>query len=954
MKIDVTVISALAELERLKIPYESIGHDEVRIKCPAHPDKSPSASLNIKKNLWQCYTAGCKASGDIVTLIALETKFERPVVIAELANRYQIEEVRTINPETIERDHAKVFQSGPLLDALYARGVTDEMIRNARLGFSNGRITIPIRNIRGQYINIRRYLPGAPGPQKMRNTGGYGKLAIYQVEQTQKYDTLWVCGGEIKALVAAHYLNPHGIGAISATGGEENWSKSFNESIKGKRIYVCMDIDKQGIAGAETIARMIAKDAAWVGIVKLPLDATKYKKGDINDWIGQEKATAEDLLALQAKTTEYVPTDNSTVPVVTETIETSLHEALKDKRTGVRLRIQGIVSAFFETPYVFPHVVDVFCDKSQSGCAECNVYCKKENERGGVEMTVPLSAPALAGMVEASAKIRGELLRETLGIPTCKSFTAVERKSLTVYDARVSPRLSLTDSSSGAIARYPALIVNTQVESNVPYDFEGQLLSHPRTGQAVFLFDHATEAHDSLSTFSPTDAELAELEVLAPKTWTEDAIHQKLTERYNDLACNVTRIFGRQNMHLLIDLTYHSPLLFNLEGSLVKGWVNAAVIGDSGQGKTEASMAMLQHYGLGERVVCKNASVAGLIGGLQQIGSRWFASFGVVPQQDRRLVILEEAKGITTEEIGKMTDMRSSGVAEIPKIERGKANARTRLLFLSNQRQPRPMAHYSYGIEAIVELIGSMEDVRRFDIVDIVNKRQVDASLIADSKNLKVPHLMSAELCRRAILFAWTRDVDQVRFTPEAVSRINAESVKLCDEYTDEIPLLDRGTTHLKLARLAASLAAMTYSHDSRDEILVRDCHVGYIARHLRMIYSDQATGYLDFSRAKKDAESGEHEVAIMQNIRNCKYPRDVVTGLSEARDITPEDIQTLYGVDRESSMSLLSLYVRKRCLRREGRVYRKTERFVLLLKRLMTERLPSGVESKGVTEEEF
>ena len=954
MAIDVTAINALAELERLEIKYEPAGNDEVRIICPAHPDKNPSASLNVKKNVWQCYTAGCKAKGDIISLIALTMKFERPVIIAELSNRYELEEVRTISAEAVERDHGKVFQSGPLLDALYARGVTDEMIRNARLGFSNGRITIPIRNIKGQYINVRRYLPRAPSKQKMKNTQGYGKLALYQPDQADRYDTVWICGGEIKALVVGHYLYPHGVGAISPTGGEGNWELSFNKSIKGKRVYICMDIDEAGVKAAESTARMIAKDVAWVGIVKLPLDRTRYKKGDVNDWIGQEKATVEDLLKLQAETKEYTPTDNSTVPVLTETVETTLHDALRDKRTNSRLRIQGVVSAFFETPYVLPHIVDVYCDKSQKGCAECNVYCKKENERGGVEMVVPLSAPALAGMVEATAKIRGELLRETLGIPTCPSYTAVERQSMTVYDARVSPRLSLTDSTSGAIARYPSLIVNTTVESNIPYEFEGTLLSHPRTGQAVFLFDKATEAQDSLSTFSPTDAELKELEFFSPKVWTEDSIHERLKTLYDDLTCNVTRIFGRHNMHLLFDLVYHSPLLFHLEGSLVKGWINAAVIGDSGQGKTEASSALLAHYGLGERVVCKNASVAGLVGGLQQIGSRWFASFGVIPQQDRRLVILEEAKGITTDEIGKMTDMRSSGVAEIPKIERGKANARTRLLFLSNQRQPRPMAHYSYGIEALVELIGSMEDIRRFDIADVVNKRQVDASLIAESKNITIPHKATSELCRRAILFAWTRDVDQVRFTPEAVSRINAESVRLCAEYTDEIPLLDRGTTHLKIARLAAALAARTYSHDSRDEILVRDCHVGYIVKHLRTIYSDQAMGYLDFSRTKKDAESSEHDEAITANIRNCKYPRDVVLGLSEARDITPEDIQTLYGVDRESSMMIISLYVRKRCLRREGRVYRKTERFVLLLKKLMAERLPAGVESKQGIEEEF
>ena len=37
--------------------------------CPFHADKNPSLSINIQKNLWQCF--GCGAAGDAIRFIEL-------------------------------------------------------------------------------------------------------------------------------------------------------------------------------------------------------------------------------------------------------------------------------------------------------------------------------------------------------------------------------------------------------------------------------------------------------------------------------------------------------------------------------------------------------------------------------------------------------------------------------------------------------------------------------------------------------------------------------------------------------------------------------------------------------------------------------------------------------------------------------------------------------------------
>ena len=233
---------------------------------------------------------------------------------------------------------------------------------------------------------------------------------------------------------------------------------------------------------------------------------------------------------------------------------------------------------------------------------------------------------------------------------------------------------------------------------------------------------------------------------------------------------------------------------------------------------------------------CKNATVAGLLGGLQQMGNRWFVTWGVIPTHDKRLVVLEELKGTSVEVISKLTDMRSSGVAEIPKIEKRRTHARTRLIALSNPRSDRPLSSYNFGIESIKELIGGLEDVRRFDFALLVSNTEIDAATLNKLQQYRPAgnQIFDAESCRRLILWAWTREPSQIQYGSGAYEQILSEATRLCSIFTESIPLVDRGSMRLKLARLSASLACRTFScDDTLENVIIRECHVEYISKLL-------------------------------------------------------------------------------------------------------------------------
>ena len=946
-KINILKINALAELERIGWVYEPRGDNEVALRCPVHEDSNPSVSLNTAKNHWTCHAAGCTAKGDIVSLLAYMLKTPRQVIIEDLHTRYDLVSIRTIRVDTIERHHSKIWKAGPLLTALRDRGVSDNKIREARLGYHAGRIIIPVTDTSDRTINMRRYLPGAPGNEKMKNTAGYTTMAIYQPKHL-KFDTIWICGGEIKALVAGEFLEKVGIGAISITAGEGAWDTSFTPKFKGKKVFICMDIDAGGIAASKRIASQVALSAESIKIITLPLDIKKYPKGDINDFIGREGAKLNELLKCMETAKEFAITTlvDRNIFDDSEVHEIRLVEALNADFIKKRIKCETVITAMDTTPYLVPCSINIDCvvDGGKSDiCTFCPVrLVEPDPDTSFREMKIESTNPGILDMVNAPSSMLEDAMKRSVNIPSgCKTSMVIPNSFYTVIDARLTPQLQISGDNRDHIVQSAFLVVGKEeIELNSPYVMSGRMFPHPKSQQAVLLIDIIEQGADNLTSFKPTTEELKSLKILRPSKWTVGEIEAKLNERYKDVSNNVTRIYERFSLHLIFDLTYHSVLYFEFDGRRQNGWINSLIVGDSSQGKSETSIRLMEHYGLGVKHDCKNASSAGLVGGLQQLGNnRWFVSWGVIPMHDRRLVVLEELKGASQEVVAKMTDMRSSGIAEISKIEKRRAHARTRLVMISNPRSGRPLAAYNFGVEAIKELIGSQEDIRRFDIANIPAASQInpeDLNRLSSSRD-SVKHRFTEDICKRCILWAWTRTFDQIRFEKGAEKLCLKLSTDLCLEFSESMPLCDKGTMRYKLARLAVSLAAMTFSTMQEDEevILVRECHISYMADKLKHEYSLPEFGYADYSKAQIFSNSILDPKEVKTRLLSTKYPRDLITQLIHTDEISLTDIQDWCEIERDIATSLLSMLVRKHALYRVKRWYVKTSEFIKLLKEI-------------------
>lgn len=905
---------------------------EIRVSCPFHDDgASPSGSFNVDKKKYRCFS--CGAEGDAFKLFAQMTKCTYNMAVEYAARQLGVPSKTAIAPKLVEEYHQNLRVNASMLEELLRRrGLNAQSVDRWRLGWDvkKQRLTIPIREQSGAVVNLRQYDLLKVHDEKMKfvNLKGRGELRLYPMEAFEQ-DHIVLTEGELKMMVNCQA----GFNTMTATGGASGWKDEWDRLFENKTVYLVYDIDDTGRAQAQSVARRLVKYARSVHIIHLPLDRAKHPKGDLCDYYVKEKYTPQDFYNLMIGTPAWSPTAEN--PGMRDDLEyeVALGQASKAQYYLHKINAEVVVSAKDTVPYIAPKETRVNCGRDLEICAGCPVFANPEETL----YEVAADDPDLLRLVDVSSRNQEKELRELVGIPQqCGSSELVVISSHNLEEIRLVPQLNTSQHAptGGEQTVVKAYNVGHGIETNAGYGVKARIAVIPRTQHATMLIYEAEPNVDNLSSFKPDEKELKELEIFRPRDDSFDALNDKIDDIYSDHTHNVHRIKQRPEMQLTMDLVWHSALYVTLEDEPQKGWVEALVIGDSGQGKSEMMKRLMTHYGLGEKVDMKSASIAGLKGGLQETNGHWWVTWGTIVLNDRGLVALEEAEGATEQVLQALTDMRSSGLAEITKIERRRAWARTRQLWLSNPRSARSIETYNFGIEAIKELLGSLQDVRRFDLAMVVASNEVPRQVINSPTTRKVKHVYTSDLCRRLILWAWSRTPSQVHFTTEAKQACYDNALAMSKKYSSSIPLVEPADQRLKLARLATSLAARTFSaSEDGQSIVIQKVHVDYVAGFLEHLYTNRYMAYDTFSEVRAaDAELMYPEV-ITEQITKLPYPVETIRGLLRTTAIREDDVASLGGCDRDQAKSIVAMLVRNNALRRARDGHYKTGAFIEFLK---------------------
>jgi len=928
--------------------------------CPLHSDTKPSFSFNGKTGQWTCF-AEC-GSGNIWRFVELKTGLTgKTEKIKWLESTLDIKlDLRKIIDNKIWRKfHCDLLANHGAIDYLTTeRGLSLDTIKQFKLGFRGEKYCIPIFSATGDCINIRLYHPKPKtAASKMisysegtgKNKINYGGMSLFPVSILNDHKKIVVTEGEMDCML----LNQMGFPAVTVTGGagsfKAEWAKEF---FIGKHVFICFDIDIAGDRGALRVAKILHTAAESVRVIELKTAISEPRNADITDYFVGFQYQAKDFADLMKDAKPYQDFTHQQKKVRSTTfkkVELSKASHFANAMRGIE--VKALVSGKNFPPYEIPNKCELSCEGKFSDklCPFCPMYMEDEFKKVLI-LEDQFENGSILNLIDVSDTTLFNNLRKMLKVPTaCNRLKIDTQTYVNVEELVLIPEIDFSADEDYEYVQQVAYYIGHGIRPNVVYNFKGVALPDPRTQQATQLYSEARPATDSIDQFKMNAELLKKFSIFQATEDSVDGVFSAYKRRYADME-KISGIYERMDIALGYDIVMHSALRVIFQGKEERGWMEMLLIGDSGCGKTELAKSMINHYRVGEFVTGENATVAGLMGGLSQTSKRWNLNWGKIPLNNRRLVFIDEVSGMSTDMISQFSGMRSSGIAELTKIRTEKTMAQTRKIWIGNPRKigqtSRNMMEYSYGCIAVRELVGLLEDIRRFCFVVTAHSEEVNSSVYNERKDQGdgvVEH--TSNLCHSLVLWAWSRTKKDITIQETATQAILEYAEVMGKKYTHQIPICEPADQRLKLMRGSVAIAAMLFStNNNGNNIVVKKCHVDFFYGWLERIYNKDSMRYGEWSAAEI-----ARKVLKDQNKVTAVLPNDIIDLLIESDFLNLSIIIELTGYERATVKTMVSTLARNNALKRMGTSgFIKTQAFITYLNKRKSGAIPGPTLSSG------
>ena len=831
------------------------GREETPVCCPfphhvgndmEYYETHPSASVNVSKGVFNCLSCGKGAS---------ETGF----IAQTLGCNY--ETASRIRAAIEKAEHIETWKElAPLPDEikskLHSYGITDDVIEELNIrSDDNKSISFPV-TLYGALLDVRNYRPGERPKMKSRHNAIAGLILPYdlwRISNKEKWTLL--CAGEKDMAVA----RSHRFNAITLTGGEMT-SPLLKNEFKERKIAIVYDNDNAGKEGAQKIAAILKPYAKEIKIVTAFHEICKENGEDITDFFTKYAGTREQMVKYIKDTPLYTDAEleqeqERQYPTVT------LMEATQPRNANKTLRSNIQVVATEADNYDIANAAIIEKHTDDPGHAK------------GTKKEWYLSETNLKCILYMIGnKFKDEEIKKHI-----KSFVSMDgEKGVSVKIPSVERvwRCNVTDLMEGHTknmvpVEYTAYVIGDYLKSGMKYKATYRLVPHPFDGhRMVMVIMNVSNSSDTVTNFKINPETIAALDLIKD-------IDLPVQEKVEALATTVRALTKfPTNLKLIqaIDLSYNTVLEFNFQNfKEERGYLDTLIITESRVGKSSTSTALHKMYELGvfASLAGSSATVAGIIGGSNKVNGTFQTRAGIIPQNHRGLVILEELAKCNSSMIKELTDVRSSGVVRITRVNsHTELPALVRTIALTNPKTafgttPREITSYPNGIEIVVDLIQTAEDIARYDLILVLPEEPI----LFDDKWV-LPMRLPDIAYKTRIRWIWSRNADQIIIPHDVESYILNKCNDLNSKYNSHIKIF--GTeAWKKVSRLAIAAAGYCVSTDETYEnIIVTKEHVDYAVNYYVSIYDNEIFRLGEYVEGeRKYTRVDDEAIAVLQDM---------------------------------------------------------------------------------------
>lgn len=882
-----------------------------------YSEENPSASVNTENNLFYCQACGAGYS---------EIQFIQKILDTNYVNAKRLQKCFEHSDEDIFSWKQELTLEPETETMCKKFGISQEVITELNLKTPPkllNAIYFPVF-MYNHLVDMRRYHPNGK-PKVKSNIGKPSGLVIpfdiWQDSPAKK--TTLLCAGEKDMAVA----RSQGFNAITLTGGEMT-KPLFLEPFKDRPVVICYDNDDAGKTGAIKVANVLST------VTKVKV-CTAFHKGmqnkeDITDYFVKYEHTREDLIECIKQTPWFVPQQTD---VSKEYPEMDLLTASKPENVDKMCRSNIQVVAVSEATFACPK--SIILEKIRAGDASDKMLPGEIKEWQLSERNCKDILSLIDNNFKESA-INDNIRNMMSVLKKERYIKQTILQNCTVFKAYVTDMFETSDTESTQPMEYQCYSINKKLESGKKYMVSYKLVPHPYKGrQLTMIILDAQQANDSVSNFAVTDEVKQQLNMFhVPE---EDTLHEHLynmTERIKGLL----GYNGNNQLIETIDLAYHTPLQFNF-GTFknIRGYLDTLVIGESRVGKSSTANCLRELYNLGTftSLAGNSATIPGLVGGSNKTATGYQTRAGIIPQNNKGLIIFEEFGKSNNSVITELTDIRSSNEVRITRVS-GTITlpALVRMISLTNPKNTdahiKSIASYPNGLAVVTDLVAAAEDIARYDII----------LLLSDKGNAQFDPLWvpqepyPTDAYRTKIRWIWSRTAEQIVFAQDAELYLIEKANELNRNYDCHIKLF--GTeAWKKLARIAIAIAGYVASTDETYEnIVVTKEHVDEAVTYMVDLYDNSTFKFKEYvTHERKYTTIDEDGVALLQNIYD-KYPM-LILQLEQCAEVTKNVLAAATGLTTEDLNKALNSLTKGLFIKFSNYSMTPTERFRLGLGRI-------------------
>lgn len=826
--------------------------------CPFHADKKESFAFNRVTGKWCCF-ASCGKGGPIDYVMQASGKDFKEALL-DLGDRVGVprpvlttsSKKPPIKEELIKRWVKFLWADEEVVRWLREkRGLTDATLKKYEIGWDpkRQRNTIPIRDERGNVVNVRLY-NAKKTPKIINYTEGrhkYGSPArLYGIDELAgcQGQQVVLCEGEWDRLV----LRQEGFFALTGTHGAGTFRPEWIPYFEGRDVVVLYDCDKEGQNAAKGVVLRALKGskAKSVKNVVLPLKGDKDDK-DVSDYLVKRGLTAADLQRLidEISVHSYEEEDKPEEVLELESFVQIERKDLVDRKVQVELTVCGETSEAFHAIEKFRVT---FCPRLQQGkCFECQDAMNGVAIRRGAREYI---GSCMSSDVQLTSMLRTYVCRygqkpgiEILKRTTIKEFFCHQRVTRITQTRDEEGNLVQTiDGKRQELVEKRVYHLSSEHLKPGNYRATGWVKSHPKTQQVTLLIESMKALEDDYESFR-TEKYLDELRAFQAFDW------GNLLE---DLTENVTRIFEREEILVGVLLTYCSPRWIPFNGELIRGWLVTVIIGDSGSGKTQTHQRIAEYVGIGDCFSGLTGTRTGLAYALVEHKQKgWQLRIGRYPANSRKILTVDEAQHLPDWDLRTISKAMEEGWLQVDRVSSQGFESQTRLIMLANPKKDQVMDHFAFGCESLASILPPTL-VRRTDLAVFANSGDLkDLSFVNRKRTAGAGHV-TPEMLRAIIFWAWNLQPDQITFEPEAEDRCLELAQELSERfgYAVDVPLITLSDCRNKIARIAAAFAVLRVSaNNDYTQLIIKINHVEMAVELLDRLYSADNCQLDDYSR---------------------------------------------------------------------------------------------------------